>query len=184
MERVTFQMYWGQFRLIEKRMIELSDYVTIDPKNYSTFSNQFISMYLTICSEIDSLADEFCKEFDASVKERYGITKKINLLIDKYPKLQSWKCKTKFPYEEINFVPFAKFNETDSADWWKAYNLVKHKRTEKDENGNFNYQKANLKNIMLSLSALFVILSKAKEELCPNFPTDIESNILEIDFIN
>jgi hypothetical protein len=48
------KIYWLQYKLLEKRMIELSDYVSIDKKNYSTFSNQFIFLFLTICSEIDS----------------------------------------------------------------------------------------------------------------------------------
>ena len=33
------KIYWLQYKLLEKRMIELSDYVSIDKKNYSTFSN-------------------------------------------------------------------------------------------------------------------------------------------------
>ena len=61
--REIIKIYWQQYLLLEKRMIELSDYVAIDRKNYATFSNQFISMYLIICSEIDSVADEYCKRF-------------------------------------------------------------------------------------------------------------------------
>lgn len=184
MESITFQMYWNQYRLIEKRMVELSDYVMINTQNNATFSNQFILMYLSICSEIDSLANEFCKEITSSEKERFGINNKMNLLIEKYPKLKNWKCKTKFPYEEQHFVPFAKFNESETADWWKAYNQVKHKRTEKDESGLYNYQKANLKNIMYSLSALFIMLSKAKEGISNKPEINIESQIFEIDFIS
>ena len=48
--REIIKIYWQQYLLLEKRMIELSDYVAIDRKNYATFSNQFISMYLIICS--------------------------------------------------------------------------------------------------------------------------------------
>jgi len=184
MENITFQLYWNQYRILEKRLVEMSDYVMIHPKNYSTFSNQFISMYLTICSEIDSLADEFCKELGVSAKERYGINNKMNLLLEKYPKLKSWRCKTKFPYEEANYVPFTKFTDTESADWWKAYNLVKHKRTEKDESGFYNYQRANLKNVMNSLSAFFIMLSKTRDDLCPSFPVEMESQIFEVEFIS
>ena len=106
MESITFQMYWNQYRLIEKRMVELSDYVMINTQNNATFSNQFILMYLSICSEIDSLANEFCKEITSSEKERFGINNKMNLLIEKYPKLKNWKCKTKFAclYLDLPFV--------------------------------------------------------------------------------
>ncbi len=107
MENITFQMYWNQYSILEKRMVELSDYVMIHPKNYSTFSNQFIFMYLTICSEIDSLADDFCKELGVKDKERFGINNKINNILEKYPRMNNWKCSTKFPYEPINLVPYA-----------------------------------------------------------------------------
>ncbi len=183
MEIITFQMYWNQFRLLENRMCELSDYVMISPRNNSTFSNQFITMYLTVCSEIDSLADDFCKELGVSDKERFGINNKMGNIIEKYPKMKNWSCKTKFPYEEINLIPFAKFEETQAADWWKSYNLIKHKRTEKGEDGLYNYQRANLKNILYSLSAFFILLSKTKEELCPTFPIDITSQFFEVDFM-
>ena len=62
------KVYWKQYVLLEKRMLDLSDYVAIHPKNYAVFSSHFISMYLTICSEIDSIADEFCKELNITEK--------------------------------------------------------------------------------------------------------------------
>ena len=77
-------------------------------------------MYLTICSEIDSVTDEFCKNLGFSEKERYGI--------------KNWTCKTKFPNEEFDIAPFAKFTDNESADWWKVYNNIKHKRTERTAN--------------------------------------------------
>ena len=184
MEQITFQVYRKQYKLIEKRFVDLSDYVWIHPQNYPTFSNQFINMFLSVCSEIDSLTNELCKETAPNEKKLFGINNKMNLLIAVYPKLRSWRCKTKYPYEEINFVPFAKFDETEAADWWKAYNLVKHARTEKDESGLYNYQKANLKNIMYALSALFIILSKAHAEIGSESEFNIESEIFEIEFLN
>lgn len=77
------RVYWMQYKLLEKRMIELSDYVAVTPKNYARFSNHFISMYLTICSEIDSVADGLCDLLGVSAKERYGINNKINVILNK-----------------------------------------------------------------------------------------------------
>ncbi|MGN1137175.1 MAG: hypothetical protein ACI4SF_13265 [Oscillospiraceae bacterium] len=45
-EKEFIRVYWLQYKLLEKRMIELSDYVAVTPKNYAAFSNHFISMYL------------------------------------------------------------------------------------------------------------------------------------------
>ena len=32
------KIYWQQYVILEKRMINLSDYVAIHPKNFATFS--------------------------------------------------------------------------------------------------------------------------------------------------
>ncbi len=64
------KVYWKQYVLLEKRMLDISEYITIHRRNYAVFSSHFISMYLTICSEIDSVTDEFCKNLGFSEKER------------------------------------------------------------------------------------------------------------------
>lgn len=179
-EKEFIRVYWLQYKLLEKRMIELSDYVAVTPKNYATFSNHFISMYLTICSEIDSVADVLCDLLGVSTKERFGINNKINIILNKYSNLKSWKCITKFPFDTIHIVPFAKFNENTSADWWQAYNKVKHFRTEKI-NERYNYELANLKNILYSLAALYLLISKVKNEFCPSVDIEMNSDIFDID---
>ncbi|MCQ2459727.1 MAG: hypothetical protein MJ081_05055, partial [Ruminococcus sp.] len=158
------------------------DYVAIHPKNYAVFSNHFISMYLTICSEIDSVADEFCKNLNIGAKERFGINNKINHILTKYNNIKNWRCSTKFPNEGINFVPFAKFTDNESADWWKVYNNIKHKRTEK--NGEqYNYELANLKNVLHALSALYLLLYKLRMEFSNDFPLNFESELFDISYI-
>lgn len=176
------KIYWLQYKLLEKRMIELSDYVSIDKKNYSTFSNQFIFLFLTICSEIDSVADKLCSLLDISSKDRYGINSKINNIIIKYNNLKNWKCNTKFPYDGINIVPFQKFDSENniSSDWWQAYNKVKHFRTDCID-GMYNYELANLKNILYSLSALYLLICKIKNEFCSDSALNMNSDLFDID---
>ena len=60
-------------------------------------------------------------------------------------------------YEKINLVPFAGFDSESTAGWWQEYNLVKHFRADEPENSIPNYQRANLKNVMLALSALYIL---------------------------
>lgn len=177
------KIYWQQYKLLEKRMIEISDYVEINPKNNAVFSNQFISMYLIICSEIDSVANQFCHMLGVTDnKERYGINNKINIILEKYNNLRNWKCVVKISYEEMNLVPFAKFNENKSADWWQSYNKVKHFRNEQDKDERYNYEFANLKNILSSLSALYLLIFKMKDEF-GDAEIDMESSVFDIDYI-
>lgn len=83
-ELESLKIYWQQYVILKKRMINLSDYIAIHPKNFATFSNQFISMYLTICSEIDSVAEELCKNLSIDEKSRFGINNKINHILNQY----------------------------------------------------------------------------------------------------
>ena len=75
----------------------------------------------------------------------------------------------------MNFVPFKNFTETESDNWWKDYNLVKHNRSESNSGGKYNYEKANLKNTMTALSALYLVcylfdsyISGSDAELIPD----------------
>ncbi len=170
------KLYYSQYQLLEKRLIELSEYVTIHPSNYSTFSQQFISIFLSICSEIDSLLDEFCKIILQNDKNKTsGIIDKIKTIISRYPNLKNLQVQTKFPFERISRTPFCKFEPKQPSSWWSDYNKVKHNRTEQAENGRYNYQKANLKNVLDSMAALYVLICKFKEHLNENML--IESNL-------
>lgn len=64
------------------------------------------------------------------------------------PKIKDQRVSTKYPYEIINFVPFAGFDSESAAGWWQDYNLVKHFRADVPEKGIPNYQRAHLKNVM------------------------------------
>ncbi|MDE5763379.1 MAG: hypothetical protein K2I00_00210 [Ruminococcus sp.] len=182
-EKNFIKIYWQQYKLLEKRMIELSDYIEIHPTNYAAFSNQLISMYLVICSEIDSIADELCFLLGVTdKKERFGINNKISKILENYNNLKNWKCVVKISYESISLVPFAKFDDNQSSDWWQSYNKVKHFRAEKDNNGRYNYQSANLKNVLFSLSALYLLIFKMNKEF--GIPDMImESSVFDIDYI-
>ena len=183
-ERVL-RIYWQQYKLPEKRMLELSEYVMVTQKNFPVFSAQFIQMFLTICSEIDSVADKFCSLLGiVASKDKYGIMKKINIIVDKYKNLRDWKCDTKSPFDVLHLVPFKKFDGEQSADWWTAYNKVKHFRTDIDDNGVYNYERANLKNVIYSLSALYMLLYKMKTEFYADVKINTDSEIFDIDRSN
>ena len=47
--------------------------------------------------------------------------------------------------------------------WWNDYNNVKHERTGKNDGGVTNYAKANLGNLFLAFSALFILEVKLLE---------------------
>ena len=149
----VLKIYFAQYKLLEEKMIEVSEYVAIVPQNYSTFSSQFISLFISICSEIDSLAGEICRSA-LNMDIYFGITSKMDVITKKY-----------FPFEEDSIVPFTKF-EANSTSWWTDYNRVKHNRAETDNtSGRPNYTKANLKNTLDAMAAFYILLITLSKEL-------------------
>ena len=160
------KIFWKQYILLEKELLKTDDYVTIDKDNYKTFSAHYIYLFLNICSEIDSMAYEYCKYIDKSGKcKQINIVHKLCKIVESDPSIQNVAVKTKYPYSKITFVPFQKFDENKSASWWQDYNKVKHNRADTPEKGIPNYQLANLKNVMYAISALYILCNKFFDKL-------------------
>lgn len=152
------KIFWKQYLLLEEDFLETDEFVTIDKANNDTFSNRYTYLFLNICSEMDSVAEEYCKFIEKSDKcKQKTIVYKIKEILDTDTKLKNMTVKTKYPYSEIYFVPFQSFDEESSAGWWQDYNKVKHFRADIPEKGVPNYQLANLKNVMNALSALYLL---------------------------
>ncbi len=156
--------FWKTYFLLEKDFLATDEYVSIDKSNHKTFSPRYTYLFLNICSEMDSLAGEYCKVLNCG-NGLNNIVKKISAILQDCPQIKDMKCTTVFPYEKINVVPFQSFNEENSAGWWQDYNKVKHFRADVPENGIPNYQLANLKNVILALSALFMLSVSLYEKL-------------------
>ena len=50
--------YWKRFLYLEKKLIELSNYIDLDERNFKTFSLEIMSLYLSTCSEIEAIYKE------------------------------------------------------------------------------------------------------------------------------
>lgn len=163
MNREQFiKLYWRQYLSIENDFLETDEYVSIDKKNYSTFSNAYSKLFLTICSEIDSLSVEFSQmvkedyETESHIKTN-NILKRIDTIKTAYPSINTYQVRTRYPYNELFFAPFAKLKEDNLSDWWHDYNNYKHRRTGQAEGGQYFYEKANLKNVISALAALYLL---------------------------
>lgn len=87
--------------------------MTISKANSDTFSSRYTYLFLNICSEIDSIAEEYCKVVKAPSKVK-NILQKMTVIVNDDPKIKDQRVSTKYPYEIINFVPFAGF-DSESA---------------------------------------------------------------------
>lgn len=181
------KLYWKQYLSLERDLLNMGDYVAIDSKNYACFSNNFAKIFMMACSELDSLAGIFAD----IVKEDYSVESKspktfpwkIEMLLNAYRNLHEMRITTLDSVCNLNFVPFKNFTENGADDWWRDYNLVKHNRTEVNSGGKYNYEKANLKNTMTALAALYMLCY-----LVGSYMNENEKNLISdsnlFDFVN
>ncbi len=137
---------WAFYLRLEKDFIESLNYVEFAEDNYSTYSIEFERMLLAICSEIDVLCKLLCKEIDPTASPT-KILDYANILCGYNNFISS---AVHFERIKKSFIPFDGLTTQDTPYWWKAYNKVKHERTDND-----NYKKGNLENVFMSLAALY-----------------------------
>lgn len=188
MKKEFIKLYWRQYQMLEKNIIETDDYVSLDANNYGTFSAQYLKIFLTECSEIDSLAEQMRilikeKNPDNDINSKdISILKKIAAVKVAFERLDRMTIVTKHPFEGIRNTPFAKFDEDSSDSWWQDYNHVKHNRSELISGSNkYYYEKANLKNCLIALSALY-LLCILMYELLDGDVKDLETNLFELGY--
>lgn len=180
-----YKLYWRQYQFLEKEVLDTDAYVTIDNKNSAAFSAQYVKLFLNLCSEIDTLAEQL-REMIAERHEDCDIDtkgptilKKIAAVKIEFEKLGEMYVITKAEYDSWKNIPFLKFDDTSSDSWWRDYNLVKHCRNEMMEGSNkYNYEKANLKNTLKALSAFYLLCCLTNQFLDENAP-DLKSEIFE-----
>lgn len=154
--------FWKQYLLLEKDFLETDEFVTIDKSNYKTFSRRYVYLFLTICSEIDSIAVEYCRILD---RKPTNLALRIRTITTKTPRIKNECAITKYPYEGIKLTPFQAFDGKVTAEWWRNYNLVKHARAAEPPNSIPNSQLANLKNVLMAMAALYILCQNLYKHL-------------------
>lgn len=163
--------YWKYYLLLENRLIKTSEYVEFDDVNNDTYSIEYLSLLQTICSEIDvvgkAIALYFNKSFNVKkaniMKWGYVIQKNISdittqstiFLKEKtITPWKNWNIEERKDKKNRTYLAFVSGCKT--PDWWSAYNAVKHARTTILD-GRINYHKANQKNVVNALAALYIL---------------------------
>lgn len=150
-----YQEYFSYYLELERDFFSTEIYLTIDEDNYGAFSIQYNRIYQSICSEIDCLLKELCKQLKPEAKAR-----KLGAYC---PIIQShfkyFKDERVYLYKSrIELQPWKEWGENKAPFWWTMYNNVKHHRMEIDEKTEKPYYKyANLENVLNALAALFIV---------------------------
>lgn len=183
-----FKAYWNGYKLIEERFIATAKYISVSKDNYATFSDEYLDIIILCCSELDSVATQYSKYLPKEETAKLHMSNIIARMnaIKKYdlPDLNGYQLKTKPIYSKIKLYPFSQAEEYESPDWWKDYNHLKHERTEKDNSGRYFYMRANLKNALHSLAALYIMIYKLydkveeKEDVAVELPSALFTTVV------
>ena len=71
MDRNKFSLYWSYYKMIEEKLISTNQYVTHTNDNGKCYSDEFTSIILLSCSEIDSILKELLINLNISPKKKY-----------------------------------------------------------------------------------------------------------------
>jgi len=137
--------HWNYYLAIEHDMLKTARYVEICEDNLKTYSIEYTRIIIAAASEVDVLLKQIylALEFE---KERPNFDDYYHAIKEKMPEFLSEPLY--FEQYNIGFEPFTEWENGSEPNWHKAFNNLKHNRTE-------NYKDANLENALLSLSALY-----------------------------
>ncbi|WP_315074796.1 hypothetical protein [uncultured Clostridium sp.] len=150
--------YWKYYLSLEDDFIRTTRYVELDESNFNSYSVEYAKQLQAICSEIDTICKEICNFYgDINSKNFPQYTATI---LKKYTDISTENIKV-ILNDTINLEPFKEWNNNSykSPRWWSEYNAVKHKR-------NVNFKKANLENVLTSLSGLYVLEKYLLKDIC------------------
>lgn len=140
--------------MLEQKFIGTLSFVELAEENFPTYSIEYAHQFLAIGSELDTFFKVYCG-FD--LKKPRNIMDYTKYILDTYPEIKFQKIN--IADTEIHLCPYSsweKFNATkptDTLEWWKAYNKVKHNRSGYLKN-------ASLENTLNALAALYLIEMK------------------------
>ncbi|QUR94614.1 hypothetical protein [Macrococcoides canis] len=157
MERNKFSMYWAYYKSIENKLIATNQYVTHTKDNELCYSDEFISIILLSCSEIDSILKELLRNMKIPSKKKYyqmsDYASVLKELTTKGVETVSTSIHV-YDYNHVRVTPFEKLNASQkygNLSWWEDYQAIKHDRIH-------NVEKGNLRNAVTILAAHFLII--------------------------
>lgn len=161
--------FWEYYLLLEKDFINTLNYVELSEKNFTTYSKEYIKLYQTICSEMDVIFKLVCG-FDTNAYKK--ITNYSTKLLREFGDIVNVKIDVR--RTNIVLQPFMGWKPEESIDWWTGYNKIKHNRI-------INIEQANLRNVLNSLSALYLLEKYLfrKQKFEPDSP-EVESSLFKI----
>ncbi|UXC38989.1 hypothetical protein [Cupriavidus gilardii] len=147
-------VHWNYFLALEEDLDRLSRYVDLAGGNDGTYSIEIARLLLGASSEVDVVLKQLCRKHNqesaaASIRAYFGE------IYERCPNFIGFEVQ--IPRYGLTLHPWSDWVEGAPPIWWQDHNKVKHHRDE-------HFSKANLKNCVNSVAALFVAVLHLYEE--------------------
>lgn len=147
--------YWFKYKDLENKVIELSYMTHFNDDQLKVYSFHIADLILQIASEYESMIVDLFQVSPIKNKKAATLGEKL-LCIAKEFELEKKELRVIHPnmyfkHRLNSFYAPLGYKDGGEDDIYKNYNSIKHHRTK-------NLKKANIKNLILALSALYVLL--------------------------
>lgn len=153
-------LYWSVYKNLERELIDLSRQIHFDDNQLSVYSVKIAELLVRCSIEIESISKDLYFQNGGTPiegKDLYFDTDCLEFLEVKWllsKKVVQVSASSFYFEKDENLIltPLYKANKrgTSGADWKKAYQAVKHNRSQNLSNG-------NLKNLIRALAALYLL---------------------------
>ncbi|WP_354675276.1 hypothetical protein [Cupriavidus alkaliphilus] len=147
-------VHWNYFLALEEDLDRLSRYVDLAGGNDATHSIEIARLLLGASSEVDVVLKQLCRKHHpksaaATINAYFGVVSEA------CPNFIGFEVQ--IPRYGLTLHPWSNWAEGVPPIWWQDHNKVKHHR-------DVHFSKANLKNCVNSVAALFVAVLHLYEE--------------------
>lgn len=136
--------YWKYYLLLEKEFISTLDYVELNQANFNTFSNRYAVLIQSVGAELDNFFKAFCGLTSDSYSNIKNYAEMVNQI---WPEIKDQRIEV-ISYS-LQLQPFKDWDvdhAKESLQWWKAFDDIKHARTD-------NMNRATQLNVINILAA-------------------------------
>lgn len=168
------QHYWQYYLVLEEKFRNTLNYVELDDRNGSSFSNEYALLLQSIGAELDNFFKVYCGYLSS---ERRTINDYYTFVLSDYPDIVNQKVQ--IPERDIELQPYQGWNASQPSQsliFWDSFCKIKHGRYA-------NIEEANQKNVLNALAALYLLEMRYLSKIVQNEPDvpDRKSDLFELD---
>jgi len=148
-----WKKYGKIYLRLEKEISELTYSIYLCDNHLNVYSIQMAELLLRIGAECENIIKSIAKQYNINVGRRHLLEIIRELCSDKVD-FNTKKVSIIWDYcflTDIHIIPFSTWNNGENPIWYKAYNDIKHNRSDS------NLENATFKNIIDGLAGLFIL---------------------------